>query len=364
MAELNLPTMDWSPLGQLGNVYQKAQADQLRKQTLASLGQGTEMDANSLLKSGDLSLAQLGVAMRNRNSDDIWRQQEATRAQSNADRGFGFQQSEASRAQSNAERGFGFQDRAQTRLEDKTPQNFEADPAKPGAIRPISGSPADPVRKGADAQAEFEAEIERRKKGADIAGLAQGTPEYQQYVATGSYTRPKAKDLPTGVVKDMNEKGSHLEDFTRLNTGFKDEYGGFKTAFAGDAVNAIARNTGIGNEERSTWWQDYQNQKNIVRNKLFGSALTATEKTEFDKANIHPGMTPGTIRANLALQHDASRRAAAKLVNTYVKMGYSQDQIEAATGMPLSDLQAPAPKPAPAPAAAKGVVSFTDYFKQ
>jgi hypothetical protein len=364
MAELTVPLMNFSALGQLGSVYRKAQEDEMRKQTLASLGQGTEADAASLLKSGDLSLAQLGVAMRNRNSDDIWRQQEAQRAQQNSDRGFGFQQSEAQRAQQNADRGYGLQERTATRLEDRTPPNYEQNPEQPGAIRPMAGGPADPAQKVAAAQSQFEAEINQRKKAADLAGLAQGTPEYQQFVATGSYSRPKPRDLPSTVVKDMNEKGGTLEDFTRLKTGFKEEYGGFKTQFAGDTVNAIARNTGIGNEERSTWWQDYQNQKNVVRNRLFGSALTATEKAEFDKANIHPGMTPGTIKANLALQHDAARRAAAKLVNTYSKMGYSQDQIEAATGFPLSDLQAPAiPSEKPAPQA-KGVISFTDYFRQ
>src|SRR6266498_4836156 len=92
MAELTVPQINFSPLGQLGNVYRDAQEKQLRQQTLASLGQGTDVDANALLKSGDLSLAQLGVAMRNRSSDDIWRQQEAARAQKNSDRSFGLQQ--------------------------------------------------------------------------------------------------------------------------------------------------------------------------------------------------------------------------------------------------------------------------------
>lgn len=349
MAELTVPRVDFSSLGDLPGIWKQNRQDQLRQQTLASLGQGTEVDSNALIRSGDLSLAQLGVAMRNRNADDAWRLQEATRAQKNADR------------------SYSLQERAANRADDPTPSNFVKDEAAPGGYRPIG--PATPeylaqvaaAKSGATAN-EFAAGIERRKRVAVELGLQPGTPQYQQYVATETMSAPKAKDLPTSVVKDMNEKGGLLEDFTRIDNGFKDEYGGFKTAFAGDAANTIARNTGIGNEERAQWWQDYQNQKNIVRNKLFGSALTATEKAEFDKANIHPGMTPGAIRENLRLQRDAQRRATAKLVNAYSKMGYSQDQIEAATGFPLSEIQAPAAKPAGSSPKA-GVVSYTDYFK-
>src|SRR4051812_42408772 len=92
MAELLNPNVDFSALGQLPQVYQKAQAEQLRERTLASLGQGGQADVNALLKSGDLSLAQLGVNMKNRQSDDAWRREEASRTQRNADRSYGLQE--------------------------------------------------------------------------------------------------------------------------------------------------------------------------------------------------------------------------------------------------------------------------------
>lgn len=69
MAELTVPTVDFSSLGQLPQLYRQGQANALRQQTLASLGQGGQADANALLRSGDLSLAQLGIAMRNREQD-------------------------------------------------------------------------------------------------------------------------------------------------------------------------------------------------------------------------------------------------------------------------------------------------------
>lgn len=108
--QLQLPTyatpqsLDFSSLANLGNVYQKAQQDQMRQQTLASLGQGGA-DAQTLLKSGDLTLAQLGVQMQNRQAEqerqvrqDAFQREEAARAQKNADRSFGLQQAASERA--------------------------------------------------------------------------------------------------------------------------------------------------------------------------------------------------------------------------------------------------------------------------
>lgn len=83
MAELTVPQIDFSMLGNLGNVYKQAQSDQMRQQTLASLGQGGQADATALLKSGDLSLAQLGINLRNRQEDQARQAQQDARLASN-----------------------------------------------------------------------------------------------------------------------------------------------------------------------------------------------------------------------------------------------------------------------------------------
>jgi hypothetical protein len=98
MAELTVPRMDFSSLGQLPQVYRKAQADELRKQTLAGLGQGGQVDAATLLRSGDMSLAQLGMTLQQQQANDAWRRQESERAQKNADRSYGLQAQAAARA--------------------------------------------------------------------------------------------------------------------------------------------------------------------------------------------------------------------------------------------------------------------------
>lgn len=75
IAPLQLPgyaapqTLDFSSLANLGQVYKQAAADTARRETLAQLGQGDKIDPRVLLASGDLSLANLGVQIQNRQQD-------------------------------------------------------------------------------------------------------------------------------------------------------------------------------------------------------------------------------------------------------------------------------------------------------
>lgn len=137
MAELTVPQLDFAALGQLPQVYQKAQAqrglqealaggvDTANPQSLAQLAAKVlPYDATT-----GLSLAQLGNTAQNRQQDMQWRQEEAKRAQSNADRSFGFTQQESQRAQSNTDRNYGLAERSANRQdEDKFIVKEVADP--------------------------------------------------------------------------------------------------------------------------------------------------------------------------------------------------------------------------------------------
>lgn len=181
MAELLVPNVDFTPLGQLGNVYRKAKEDQMRQQTLSSLGQGTDADVNALLKSGDLSLAQLGVAMKNRSSDDIWRQQEAQRAQQNADRSYGLQERAANRADE------GPVETAQQRAQ--AAKNAGLDITTPqGRSFVLTG-------KIPEGDTNFSTQIEQRKQAAVANGLDPSSPGFQSFVLTGKMPREDAQPL-------------------------------------------------------------------------------------------------------------------------------------------------------------------------
>src|SRR6187399_562860 len=85
---------DFSPLANLGNIYQKAQQDQANKAALAAYQQTG--DPRVLLGSGDMNLARLG--------NELVRQKMADARDA---RDFGFQQSQAKQTQANADRTFG-----------------------------------------------------------------------------------------------------------------------------------------------------------------------------------------------------------------------------------------------------------------
>lgn len=137
-----------------------------------------------------------------------------------------------------------------------------------------------------------------------------------------------SKPLPIQALKDLQEKSAMAEGYGRLLGGFKDDFAGYKSPMAGDIANTYKRTFGD-NTGQGQWWQDYQAQSNVIRNKLFGSALTETEKGEYDKATINPGMNPTQIKQNLTRQRDVVGRAINKLSKAYEAGGYNAGQIQA-----------------------------------
>lgn len=137
----------------------------------------------------------------------------------------------------------------------------------------------------------------------------------------------KALSMP--AMKDLEGKAKGYEDMTRLATGFKDEYGG--NTVTGGLENFLGRmggeNVGLTSPGQTQWWQDYQGYVNQVRNDLFGAALTATEKAEFEKAIVTPGMDPKQARANLARQQALTQKGLVRAGSVYKKGGYNADQI-------------------------------------
>lgn len=155
--------------------------------------------------------------------------------------------------------------------------------------------------------------------------------------------------LEFGARKELSELGGIASRFDGLNSTFKDNYAGYKSDAIGEFALKAGRNVpgtpGAAPVDAADWWQGYQDHKNLVRNKLFGSALTSTERDEFDKAQITPGMAPELVKKNLARQNAAARSAAAKLAESYLADGVDSATIEATLGYKLSDLKkAAAPK--------------------
>lgn len=133
------------------------------------------------------------------------------------------------------------------------------------------------------------------------------------------------KTLPAGELRKIGDQDSIATTFADLATSFRDELAG--TPGLAGTQNLLGKyqpmGIGSGYGDQANWWQNYNEQKNVLRNKLFGSALTKTEKEAFEKATITEGMAPAEIRIRLNQQHRAVVAARNKLIGTFRSGGYN-----------------------------------------
>lgn len=256
-------------------------------------------------RSGSLQVL-MGIENLQHNERDFgFRQTESQRAQQNADRGFGLQEKQLGQSAAQNARDYALRQQqfAETQrmnnaqLEgSKTPAGFERNPE--GGLRPVAGGPQDPA-----------------------------------YIAD---TR-KPQNLSVSDITKLSEEGGKFANINTFQSTFKDSYAG-KPFGMGEASNYLARNlpsfmTGQNERDAATWWQSYDRYKNVVRNDLFGSALTVNEQAAFEKADIQAGMNPSQIRGNLKIQKNIVEGGIKRKAGAMVAQGYDASAIAQAYGI-------------------------------
>ncbi len=212
-----------------------------------------------------------------------------------------FRQQEAVRAQGNSDRTFRLQERA---LEgDKVPAGFERNPA--GGLRPIAGGTADP-----------------------------------EYIAKINEAKAKPRNVSISDISKLSEEGGKFSQVAGFGDTFKPEYAGYKANVIGQAANLAGRNlpegvVGKSVADGASWWQNYDRYKNVIRNDLFGSALTATEKAAFEAADITPGMDPAQIQKNLARQKQIIEGNIKNKAGAMIEAGYDPAVVGKSYGIDL-----------------------------
>ena len=143
----------------------------------------------------------------------------------------------------------------------------------------------------------------------------------------------KAKDgkpINFGDSTKLAEKATGVDKLVDLYDTFKPEYAGYGTNAAGEiAVFAAGKQSDEKSVALYQWWQNYQNNVNKVRNDLFGSALTAPEKAEFEKAMVTKGMNSAQAQKNLQRQAEEAVKAYEKLEKTLRSQGFSKAALDA-----------------------------------
>lgn len=161
---------------------------------------------------------------------------------------------------------------------------------------------------------------------------------------SSSGEKPAGKVLPAGQIEKLSKSQAVADTYSSLLGAFKDEFAG--RPLLANAQNALGRFVGAGYEDQSNWWQQYQEQTNMVRNQLFGSALTLTEREAFDRANIVPGMKASEIKRRLAQQAEITNKGVRRLTENYGRAGYDVSGLTSAA--PLTTSTPSTPQAAPA----------------
>jgi hypothetical protein len=168
-----------------------------------------------------------------------------------------------------------------------------------------------------------------------------GGPQDPEYLKEANAAKEKPRNMSISDITKLSEEGGKFANITGFVNDFKDEYAGH--TIVGEGANVAGRYlpegvVGKSTKEGADWWQGYDRYKNVVRNELFGSALTATEKAAFEKADIGPRMDPETIKTNLKKQKEIVESAIKRKAQAAIDAGYKPDAIASAYGVSLESL--------------------------
>lgn len=130
--------------------------------------------------------------------------------------------------------------------------------------------------------------------------------------------------LPAGEITKFGAELSDFSQFSHLSNVFNPSFTG-RTPFEtlGNAENWVGKKFDMGLKDQAEFWMGYQGLINKVRNREFGSALTETERAEFEKAIVRPGMDPGVIKSYLDRQKSLLQSALERQSLMFRESGYN-----------------------------------------
>ena len=145
-----------------------------------------------------------------------------------------------------------------------------------------------------------------------------------------------AGDKMTGtMIDDFLGEAKVAKSYANLSSTFDPKFAGYTFDAIGDLKKLQARAAPMSEFDKNltAWWMRYQEQVNAVRNDLFGSALTETEKNEFLKAMVTPGMDSDIAKRNLETQSRILRGAYNTKVDVHRKQGWKVSGLEGQAGV-------------------------------
>lgn len=158
-----------------------------------------------------------------------------------------------------------------------------------------------------------------------------GVAGVRSALGLSSGTGASGKAIPAWAEKKYSPQ---IETFAGLSSSlnsFKDDFGG-NTVTGGVENKLQGLYSGFGTEGQRDWWATFKSNDNQIRNKLFGSALTDTEKAAYEATTIDPSMDPKEIRRNLTTRRGLVQKALQRTTKFLQAQGYNPDAIAALAG--------------------------------
>lgn len=135
--------------------------------------------------------------------------------------------------------------------------------------------------------------------------------------------------LSDKAIGEFRDVANEVNDFKRLNSTAKESY------FQLSRPVLDAARFGIGTEntkEAQLWWADYDKFLSMVRNKLYGSALTESEIKNFKKAIVTELTSPEQAMKMLKTQQELAIKGYRKMQELYKAQGKSTAGLDALIG--------------------------------
>jgi hypothetical protein len=135
--------------------------------------------------------------------------------------------------------------------------------------------------------------------------------------------------IPAGEFNTARGFVGQYESLRRSADTFDDDFGGNVLGGVENTLQAYGFDFGMATPGQSEWWADFKGNDNVIRNELFGSALTDTEKAAYSATTIEPGMSPDKIKANLKRRADILQNALMRDRDFMLANGRKPEAVDA-----------------------------------
>lgn len=147
-----------------------------------------------------------------------------------------------------------------------------------------------------------------------------------QITPIGGQRTVQTKQIPVGVQKQIQPQIDARDSLERTLRTFRDDYAG--NTWTGGLENTLQALLGTGTPGQRDWWADFQSTDNLIRNSLFGSALTEHEKRAYESTTIAPSMKPSEVRKNLQRRVAILKAATARQAKFLKANHYDPDAVD------------------------------------